>query len=181
MAAEDRQVQPILNVPRQEMGQADTLRYNVNVFILGEQFELAVREIEGYMAKDFDLPGFKEKIKPYLNHAIDLVNAIRAKQGFSKHISLTRSKQQELQETLRTHYDELQYAFKKIEQIRYQLQLDDLRSTVWIIKSATFSVFVIVGFIFINELIDGAASNFALVIDDYLTQGTQALAEFLGW
>jgi len=155
----------VLQVSRGELGRADTLRYNVNVFVIEENYERAIEELQNYKKIDFDLPVFKEKIEPYLNHSIDLVHAIRAKRGFSKNISLTRSKQQEIQETIKTHYDELQFAFKKIEQVRNQLTLEDMRSTVWIIKAVAYSIVAIVLLFFIKEALNGAVENFIVVAE----------------
>lgn len=171
----------ILDVSRDELGKADTLRYNVNYRVLEENYEGAISELENYIKRDFDLPGYVEKIKPYINHCIDLVNAIRAKKGFSKNVSLTRSKQQELHDTIKNHYEELQYAFRKIEQIRHQLQLDDMRSTVWILKAIVYSVMAVVLVVFLKEVIDGAASNFSVVVSDWIDRMVDGIFELIGW
>jgi len=161
-AAKDEKV---LQVSRREMGRADTLRYNVNYFVIEENYDRAIEELENYKKIEFDLPGYQQKIGPYLNHAIDLVNAIRAKRSFSKNLSLTRSKQQEIRDTIKGHYDELQFTFKKIEQVRNNLMLEDMRSTVWIIKAVVYSVSAIMVLLFIKELINGIIENFMLVFE----------------
>lgn len=167
-----------LNIERHEMGRADTLRYNINAYVIDEKYDSAIEELESYYTRDFDLPGYKEKIKPYINHATDLVNAIRAKKGFSKNISLTRSKTQELQDTIRVHYDELQYSLRKIESIKNQIQVEDMRSTVWIIKAIVYSIASIVLLIFIKELIGGVANSANIVFTDYIDRIVNFIFEF---
>jgi hypothetical protein len=162
---EAAQDQKVLQVSRAEMGRADTLRYNVNCFVIEENYDRAIEELENYKNIDFDLPGYQKKIEPYLNHCIDLVHAIRAKRGFSKNITLTRSKQQEIGDTIKMHYDELQYIFKKIEQVRNQMTLEDLRSTVWIIKAIVYSVSSIVLILFIKEMFNGSIESFFIVLE----------------
>lgn len=157
--------QKVLQVSRKEMGQADTLRYNVNYFVIEENYDRAIEELENYKKIEFNLPGFQQKIEPYLRHAIDLVNAIRAKRSFSRNLSLTRSKQQEIRDRIRDHYDELQFTFKKIEQVRNKMTLEDMRSTVWLIKAVVYSVFLIVLFLFLKELFNGMIQNFMVVFE----------------
>jgi hypothetical protein len=165
----------ILQVSRSEMGKADTLKYNINYFVVDENYDKAIEEIQNYMLVKVDLPNYQEKIKPYLNHCIDLVHAIRAKRGFSKNISLTRSKQQELHETIKVHYDELQFSLKKIEQIRNQLTLEDMRSTIWIIKSTVYSIAAILLLMFLKELLNGG------ILDSFLIVFEHAIDEMINW
>lgn len=161
--------QKVLQVSRRDMGTADTLRYNVNFYVVEENYDRAIEELENYKSVTIDLPGYQEKIEPYLNHCIDLVHAIRAKRGFSKNISLTRSKQQEISETIRLHYDELQYAFKKIEQVRNQLTLEDIRSTVWFIKAAVYSVGAVILMLFITDVMyHGTFESLVVVVSKIL-------------
>ncbi len=170
-----------LKVDRSEMGGPDTLRYNVNHFVVDELYDKAIEELSSYQERIFDLPGYKEKITPFINHSIDLINAIRGKKGFSKNISLTRSKQQEIQETLRNHFDELQYALKKIEHIRQQLQIEDMRSTVWIVKAVIYSVIAVIFVVFVKEFFNGIGENIYVVVTDIFDQIINSIFEMIGW
>jgi hypothetical protein len=162
---EAAQNQKVLQVSRAEMGRADTLRYNVNHFVLEENYDRAIEELENYKQIDFDLPGYQKKIEPYLNHCIDLVHAIKTKRGFSKNISLTRSKQQEIRDAIKIHFDELQYTFKKIEQIRNQMALEDMRSTVWLMKAVVYSTSAIILILFFKEILDGSIEGLMVVFE----------------
>ncbi len=168
----------LLSVSRAEMGKADTLRYNVNYYLLHEEYDRAVNELENYKSKEFDLPKYKEKIIPYLNHAMDLVRAIQAKKSLFDNPSLTRSKLQELQDTVRSHYDELQAMFKKMDQIRNQLQMEDVRSTVWVIQALVYSAVAIILVFLIKEMTEGLVMSFDLV----WTQWTNDIVnDFFDW
>ena len=169
----------LLNVSQAEMGKADTLRYNVNYFLLNEEYDRAVTELENYKLKEFDLPKYKEKIIPYLNHAMDLVRAIQAKKSLFDNPSLTRSKLQELQDIVRSHYDELQLMFQKMDQIRNQLQMEDVRSTVWVIQALVYSSLALILVFLIKELSEGVVMSFDTVWTHWTDQWVNAFFDWL--
>ncbi|MCS6838814.1 MAG: hypothetical protein NZ480_08205 [Bdellovibrionaceae bacterium] len=168
----------MLEVSREEMGRSDTLRYNVNYFLLEENYDRAIEEIEAYRSRDFDLPQYKEKINPYLNYAIDLIHAIRAKNGLFKNASLTRSKQQEIQLVVRGHYQDLQNTFKKIDQIRNQLQLEDMKSTIWVAQAFVFTS-VVVAMVYLFRELGAFSSNFKIIWDELTEDFVEWLSRLL--
>lgn len=180
-AAQKLPEEKILNVSRSEMGKADTLRYNVNYFLVQEEYPRAIEEIESYKKRDFELPKYREKVLPYLNHAIDLIHAIQSKKALFDNPSLTRSKRQELQDKVQSHYDELQAMFKKMDQIRNQLQMEDVRSTTWVIQSVVYSAFAILLVFLIKELSYDLLHNFEVVWTYLSERMVDELFKKMGW
>ncbi len=156
-----------LHVDKHELGKADTLRYNVSTHVVDEKYDLAIEELNMYFAADSEFPRFKEKIERHIEHCIDLINAIRAKRNFPGASSLTMAKQQELNDRFRQHFDELQTNLKQIEKIKVDLKLQDIRSTVLVIKAIAHSVLIIFLVAFFIEAGRGLFGTTVSVIDDY--------------
>ena len=152
---------------RKEMGRPDTLRYNVLQRVVEENYDRAVGELKAFMEKDYEYPQFKKKVQRYVSHAIDLVNAIRAKRRFPGIHSLTMSKQQEITDKFRAHYNELQTILKKIEKVHHEMKIEDVRSTIHVLKAVVNAVFGLLIFGFLLEGARGILSNLYVLINDY--------------
>lgn len=174
-------LQAEFKVDRQELGRADTLRYNVLSFVVEENYESAIRELKKFAEKDSEYPHFRERSERYIMHSVDLVNAIRAKRKFPGVNSLTMAKQQELNEKFRTHFNELQYILKKIEKIQVDLRLEDVRSTVWVVRAVMNAAVAIALAAFILDVSRGLFKTTVIVIDDSFIRLTSWLFGLLGF
>lgn len=159
-----------LNVDRHNMGRADSFRFNITTHVVEENYDKAIEELRGFLDKDSEYPKFKERVERYVNHAIDLVNAIRAKRKFPGMNSLTIAKQQEIADRFKEHFDELQYVLKKIEKIQGDLRVDDVRSTVWVVKALIVSIFFVATAAFLVDASHGLLDTTINVIDDAFVQ-----------
>jgi len=162
-----------LQVDRKDMGRADTLRFNVISFVVEENYYRAVKELEDYINRDSQYPRFKERVERYVGHCIDLVNAIRAKRKFPGMNHLTMAKQQEINEKYRAHFNELQFVLRKIEQVQVTVKLDDVRSTVWVVRALAQSVGVIFLVSLMIEMGEGLFITSIIVIDNFFIELTQ--------
>ncbi len=169
-----------VGIDRQEMGTADTFRYNVCSDVSTENYDRAIHTLRNILEVETEYPVFRGRIERYVLHAIDLVNAIRAKRRFPGVNYLTMAKRQELNSRFREHFDELQTTLKKIEKTKHDLRLDDSRSTVLLVQAvsiSTISIFV-VGFFL--EIIQGLALTFWVVMDDGMNQVFSWLFKAIG-
>ena len=98
-----------------ELGRPDTLRYNILSFVINEEYERAIKTLNDFLVSESDYPNFKNKVERYSLHGIDLIYAIRTKRNFPGINALTRTKQQELKEKFREHFNELKVILRKIE------------------------------------------------------------------
>ena len=112
-----------------DLGRPDTLRCNLLSFVINEEYERAIKTLKDFLASESDYPNFKNKIERYSLHAIDLIYAIRTKRNFPGINALTRTKQQELKEKFREHFNELKSILRKIENCMEELRLNDVKST----------------------------------------------------
>ncbi len=155
------------NLESGEMG-IETLKYNVMTNVVDQNYDTAVSEIRAFYAAKSDHPKFKPKIKRYIDHCVDLINAIRAKRNFPGISSLTMAKQQELTEKVKQHFDELQKCIKKIEEVQIQLKREDFRSTVWVVRAAMNAILLIVLVGLFVDLFRGGLLKTIFVVSDDL-------------
>lgn len=158
--------QEMVYVDRKEMGRADTLRYNVISYVVEESYDRAISELKAFLEKDSEFARFRDRAERFVFHAVDLVNAIKAKKNMPGMHNLTVAKQQEINEKIAGHFQELQYVLKKIEKIQYDLKIDDIRSTVYVVRALAVAVFVVVVVAFVVEANHGLATNLIDVVDD---------------
>ena len=160
-----------IQIDVRENGKADTLRYNICTRVVEEQYDRAIEDLRDFLEAESPFPHFKFRVERYVLHAIDLVNAIRAKRKFPGANFLTMAKQQELNERFTHHFRELQVTLKQIEKVHVELKLNDIRSTVLVVRAVVVSVFVVLCISFALEIKRGLGQSVAIVMDDGLSQG----------
>ena len=102
-----------MQLDAKEMGRADSLRYNVLHHVVSENYDRAIDDLKSALEKKSVFPSFREKAERFASHAVDLVNAIRAKRHFPGIDSLTMAKQEEISDRYMEHFRELQTMLKK--------------------------------------------------------------------
>lgn len=166
---------------RTEMGKPDSFRYNISCWILEERYDRAIEELKEFLEKDSEYPNFKDKVGRYVSHSIDLIYAIKAKRSFPGINSLTRAKQQELREKFKGHFKELQNILKIIEKIQTDLRIQDVRSTIYVVKALWIAGLAIVLLAFWLDVYHGLAKTSWVVFDDTFGQVANWLADKTGF
>ena len=167
-----------VTVDRTELGRPDSLRYCVLIWVLDEKYDLALEELKKFTETPY--PNLHERCEKFIKHAVDLIYAIKAKRSFPGIGSLTRAKQQELREKYKVHFKELQYILKIIEKIQTDLRIEDVRSTVYVVKAGWYAIMGVVLVGFYMEFTHGLAQSSALVYEDLFGDLANWAARILG-
>lgn len=170
-----------VGLDRSELGRPDSLRFNILSWVLDERYDRAIEELKDFLEKPSDYPNFKDKISRYISHSIDLIYAIKAKRSFPGINSLTRAKQQELREKFKSHFKELQYILKTVEKIQTDLRVQDVRSTIYVVKALWIAGISIIILGLWLDIVNGLAKTSYLVFDDTFGQIANWLAEKIGF
>lgn len=163
-----------------DVGQVDTFRHTILSTIASEGYDHAIEEIRKYIDSKADYPQFKSRSERYLNYSIDLINAIRAKRSFPGLQHLAISKQQELFDKAMEHFDDLKITLRKIEQIDVEVRLEDIRSTVWVVKALIYCVFALLVVGFLMEISRGVLPATLVVVDGLFGDFTNWLFDLIG-
>lgn len=170
-----------LSVDKREVGQADSLRYNVATYVVEEKYDRAIEELRDFLEVESEFPKFRERVTKYIDHCVDLINAIRAKRKFPGATSLTMAKQQELKDRFHEHFRELQQVLKNIDRIHTELKLDDIRSTVWVIQTMVYAVLAVLIIAFALEASRGLGLSIWSVVDDMFMAITSKIFSVFGF
>ncbi len=163
-----------------DLGAPDTVRYNVLTLVINEEYDRAIKYLKDYAQLDSAYPNFKDKIERYIRHAIDLVFAIRNKRNFPGMSLLTRSKQNEMRERVREHFQELKMVMRKVEASQEELRIIDIKSTTILVKALWFSVVIVFVSSIIIEVVQGVGHSFVEVTSDYVDVFTEIVFNYLG-
>lgn len=164
----------------EDAGKIDTFRHTILSLVVSESYERAIQEIQDYVESKSDYPQFQVRTNRYVSYAIDLIHAIKVKRSFPGLQNLAMSKQQELYDRAMLHFDDLKATLRKIEQVDIQVRLEDVRSTVWVVKALIYSVFAILVLAFLLELSRGVLPAAYLVVDGLFGDFTNWLFDILG-
>lgn len=144
---------------RADAGRIDSVRQSVLASVASESYERAQEDLRGYVQFKANYPAFQVRVERHVEHCCDLIEAIKTKRNFPGMASLSLSKQQELHERVLEHFEELKQNLKHIEKVERDHKLTDVRATVWVLKTACWMVFAVVGVAFVQEITTGQLSS----------------------
>jgi len=120
---------------RKDIGRMDSLRSSVLGLVVSENYERACEEMVAYVDLKTSFPAFQHRVERVVQHCSELIQAIETKRNFPGLAALSLAKQQEIHEKVLEHFEELKQHLRQIEKIEREFKLDDVRSTVWVVRS----------------------------------------------
>ncbi len=164
-----------------ELGHGDSLRHVILSRVVHTDYEGARRELNQFVKDKSDFPVFQLRTERMRRYCVDLINAIETKRNFHGLGSLPLAKQQELYEKVIVHFDELTAHLKVIERQEKEAKLDDIRSTVWVLRALSGGVFFVVSAGVLLEMHQGLAESAKIVYDSFAANMAEHLFKMLGW
>lgn len=164
-----------------DVGQVDTMRHTILSHVAGENYERAIDELKNYMSSKDNYPQFRQRAERYVTYAIDLINAVRAKRSFPGAQHLAMSKQQELFDRAMDHFEDLKATLRKVEQIDREVKLEDVRSTVMVVKALIYCAFAVLVLGFLLEISRGVLPSLWVVIDSAFGDATNWIFDKIGF
>ena len=159
--------QLVQTLDQRKVGKTHSLRHTVLNSIVSGDYDGAKSALIEYVEMQREYPSFINRSKRYVEHCHDVIQAIKTKREFPAKHTLPMSKQQELMEKVVEHFEELKHYLNRIEITQKDAKLEDLRSTVWVIKAFTYCLFIIVLALFLRSAAMSILSSFDYVINDF--------------
>ena len=159
----------------------DGLRGGILAAIAKENYERAIQEIEDYVLSKKEFPQYRARSSRYVTHSKDLIQAIRAKRSFPGADLLTMSKQQDLHDRAMEHFEELKTTLRKMEALYVEVKMEDVRSTVWVLKAAVYSIFVLMTVGLAMEITNGVVGAANVLLDSAFGNFTNYIFDKLGF
>ncbi len=114
-----------------------------------------------------------------MQHCVELIQAIQTKRNFPGLASLSLAKQQEIHEKVIDHFEELKGNLKQIEKIEREQKLNDVRSTVWVIRMVCFCTLALIAAGLVLDIKSGGFNSSWSVIERIIDGATGTLLGFL--
>lgn len=168
------------SVSENDLGRDGSLRRVILGFVVGEKYDEGKQELEAHVERKRDYPGFAVRVEKMVRHACELIHAIQTKRSFPGLGSLSLSKQQEINERVLTHFEELKQTLKGIERAEKDIKLHDLRSTATVVQVFAHSVVLITVAAFIMSIRSGMLYSFVIVFDALVDDSVRYIEHFLG-
>ena len=166
---------------KKDQTRMDTLRASILNMVVIENYEGAREELEKHVARRSAYPGFQARAERYVQHCSELIHAVQTKRNFPGLASLSLAKQQEVHEKVLQHFDELKRNLKHIERVEREQRLNDMRSTVWVVRTAAQVVALIVATAFFVDLKVGMFSSAIKVVDHTVEDATTWIVSLAGF
>lgn len=162
----------LIDSQRKDQARMDSVRNSVLSKVVSENYDGAKAELEEYIQYKSNFPEFQQRAERYVVHCGELMGAIQTKRNFPGLASLSLAKQQEVHEKVIHHFEELKHNLKMLERVERENKLNDIRSTVWVLRTlcqvvaAIFIVGLVVdmqsgmfssAFVVLNHTIDQAS------------------------
>lgn len=163
-----------------DFGAPDSATRAILSLVAEERYDGAIAELKRYADSKPEYPQFLERSARYLEYAQGLVAGIKAKRSFPGVQNLAMAKQQELYERALAHFDDLRATMRKIEQIEREVRLEDVRSTVWVIKALVYCVSALLVAGFVVELSRGVLPSANVVLDSAASDAANWVCDKLG-
>jgi hypothetical protein len=163
-----------------EGGRGDSVAHSILKYVVDENYEVALKEIEAYCRSRPEYPMYFERVERLMNHCMDLIRAIQSKRSFQGLQSLSMAKKQEIIEKVLNHFDELKHFLKRIELVEKEVRLEDIRSTVWVVRAISICAFAVLGIFLVREVFNGMAQSIDVVSGDYVDMIVNFVFDKLG-
>ncbi|MES2769342.1 MAG: hypothetical protein V4596_09360 [Bdellovibrionota bacterium] len=147
-------------------GRLDGLRYTILSLVVEGRYDTAIAEISFYANSEQKLQVFRTKAQRYLNHCEELIRAVESKIKFCQTRTITRSQKHQLYLMVMKHFHELTDSLKKIERIENDIRVNDLKSTVWVLKAFIMCLGTLIMFSMVKEAIQGMKMPLMVVVND---------------
>jgi hypothetical protein len=147
-------------------GRQDGLRQIILRSITMGDYKRAEEDLVQYINLKGNYPDFAPRVEQLVQHAKELINAIRSKRNLPGLGQLTMSKQKEIMDHVVAHFNELKSTLKAIERIASDVALSDIRSTVWLLKTCSYVVLSLVVAVFLRSFNTEIGQPFWIVFND---------------
>lgn len=163
----------------QTAGKIDSLKHAVLVAVANSEYEKALRDLDRYIESKAGYPSFAPRTDAFARHCRELINAIQVKRTLPGLASLTVSRQQEMLDHVVAHFEELKGTVKQIERIAKDCALDDLRSTVWVVRTVSYVAIAVFASAFMMDFSNSLGRPFILIYNDFTDRLWNLISSFI--
>lgn len=141
----------------------DSLKTTVLSLAKAGHFDTAKRELKFYQQQNATTPGFEFRTKHYFAHCYELLDAINNLKHIPNFDSLRAAQQKQIRERIMTYGQDLSSILGRIDKVTNDLKIQDIRSTMWVLRTATLCGAAIIFVLALTEAIATVGSPITTV------------------
>ncbi len=165
---------------KQDLGRVDGLRYTILSLVVDGRYNAGCKELEAYVEGKSDFQSFQKRSQKYIRYCQDIIRAIETKRNFPGLSAMSLAKQQEIYDRVIVHFDELKKTLNRLERIEREYKMDDVRSTMWVVRVLMNVVIFFYFFLLMMDFSGGVSNSFELVFDAVTYDFTSKIVKILG-
>jgi hypothetical protein len=179
-----QKLDPILSRMRSivaESGPSDSFRHYILKLVANGKYEAAKKELERYSIQKRTYPQFEVRARRLIDSCVQFIEVVETKRNAPGISQLSFSRQQDFFERAIEQFEALKRLLVKIEQIEVEVRLEDLRSTVLLIRTVSFCACVLTAVFIIREAGSGFLPNAYVVTDHYMGELINSVFDKMRW
>lgn len=145
------------------MGSSDSLKSTVLSLAKSGSFESAKQELKFYQQQNMRTPGFEFRTKHYFAHCSELLDAIHNLKHIPNFDSLRAAQQKQIRERIMVYGHDLSSILGRIDKVTNDLKIQDIRSTMWVMRTATLCFAAVVFMLAMTEALHTVGSPITTV------------------
>lgn len=164
-----------------DCGAADTLRHTILYFVSLEKYERAKEELRRYIESKSEYPFFKSRALKLREHCYQTIDYIQQQRSTPGILSLSFSRQQDHYEKIVNQFEALRGMLAKMEKMEMEVRLEDVRSTVVLLRAILFCSVGVISIFMFQQLGFSVYPTLLAVFDHYAAEAVNKIFETLGW
>lgn len=144
------------------------IRHLILKHVIEGEYKRSKEEIKKYAEMKQQFTRFVIRTEPYIKHSIDIINTIETKRQFLNIKGIiNRSRQREMFSSILEHFDELKRFMNKTMEIAKEEELNDLKSTVFVLKVLSLCIFglFVISFLILESI--SMLKSFYVIMDSF--------------
>lgn len=120
----------------------DNFRKSVLEMVAMGKYKAVIIEIRAFQEqKNKTMPFFRVRSFRHLDYVVTLIEAIQELKSIPNFKQLPSAQQKKVHEQVFIYFRELNHGLKRIENVIHDLKVQDVRSTIWFLKTLCYCMF----------------------------------------
>lgn len=143
-----------------------SLQHKVLTSVVEKNYDEALSTLKGYRERKSFYQSYVKKTGKIFDHAENLIHSIKIKKNFPNLQGLNQKKQEELAQKTKEHWEELRIVLRRLNTIEKDMEVEDARSTVLVVRALMVATMIILCAFIINEAVLSFGITFKMLMTD---------------
>lgn len=140
-------------------------RHDILTMVSAGKYRAVLTEIAAFQEeKNKAMPHFNVKSGRYFQYINQLIEAIREHKTIPNFDQLPAGQQKKIHEQVFSYFDELNNTLKRVESVIHDLKVQDVRSTIWVLKTFSYCVMVVLSVTAFVEAVNFLGNPLAVLL-----------------